>query len=946
MIVDFPAAAGRLSIDQETRVENRNSRLGRRVSIFQFPVSIFQFRVSVFAAQSAMRREVMSILRNLASGLRALFRKKQVEREMDEELRGYLDAAAKDKMRSGMGYEQALRAARVEMGSVDAVKEEIRSAGWESTLETLWQDVRFALRMLRKSPAWAAVAIFTLGLGIGANTAIFSLANAAFFRSFPFSHADRLAFLWQDNARTGETEGAVSYPNYADWRAQSRTFEDMAFIAFGKEFLTGSGGMAIVTGPNGPERVPGALVSANFFSVLGVNPLLGRGFVTDDALMGHTGVAVISYGFWQERFGGDPHVLEKRIRFGADEDAIIGVLPRGFTFPNSTQIWKPRVVNAFLQTKARQYPNLAVVGRRRTGVTWPQAQAEMDTIAARLATEYASVDGGVGIRVIPLREQLTERVRRGIVVLWGAIAGVLLMACLNTAGLMMSRASSRQKEIAVRLSLGATRWRLARQLLTESSLLAAVGALVGFGLAVAMVDLISRLNPDIARLRGSVLDASVLAYTAAVTVVAAALCSVLPGLTVPGINGNRALKETSATISPSTHATRRAFIVAEVATAFVLLVGSVLLMRSLWRVLRVDPGFDAAHVLAFHVYWPAQAKTPGESTARDGLFVDFMARLRSLPGVSSVGCASFVLFPDEMFMVPFEVEGQPTGPSNQRPLLTGGEASSDFFRTMGIPLLRGRMFVAADSAKDAQPVALINLTMARRYWPNDDPLGKRFEFLDPNLKSTWFTIVGVVGDVRGQGLENPSGLMAYLPSAGSIYDDIVVRTTGDPLALSAAVRREIRLVDKNLIILHMSAASSMLEGRELHREFIAWLLTVFAVVALLLAAAGVYGVLAFWVGQRTQEIGVRMALGAQKSEALRMVVGQGFNLAILGIVFGMPGALALTRHLNSLLYGIKPTDPLTLIAVAVLLVGVALLASYIPARRATKVDPLVALRYE
>jgi len=520
------------------------------------------------------------------------------------------------------------------------------------------------------------------------------------------------------------------------------------------------------------------------------------------------------------------------------------------------------------------------------------------------------------------------------------------MACLNTAGLLISRASSRQKEIAVRLSLGATRWRLARQLLAESSLLAAVGALVGFGLAVAMVDLISRLNPDIGRLHGSVLDVSVLAYTTAVTVVAAALCSVLPGLTVPGINLNRALKETSAAIAPSTHATRRAFIVAQVATAFVLLVGSGLLIRTLWGILHVDPGFDAAHVLALHVYRAEQTRTPGGSASDDALSADLLARLRSLPGVSSVGCASFVLFPDEMFLVPFEIEGQPAGPSNQKPLLTGGGASPDFFRTMGIPLLRGRVFSASDLVKDAQPVGVIDETMARRYWPNEDPIGKRFESVDPNFKSVWFTIVGVVGDVRGQGLENPAGLMAYIPLAESMYDDIIIRTTGDPLGLGGIVRREVRSLDKNLVITHMSTASSMLEDRESHREFTAWLLGGFASVALVLVAVGINGVLAFWVGQRTQEIGVRMALGAQKSEALRMVVGQGFNFAILGIIFGMAGALALTRYFNSLLYGVKPTDPLTFIAVAVLLLCVALLASYIPARRATKVDPIVALRYE
>jgi putative ABC transport system permease protein len=565
-------------------------------------------------------------------------------------------------------------------------------------------------------------------------------------------------------------------------------------------------------------------------------------------------------------------------------------------------------------------------------------------IAARLASEYANVDGGVGIRVIPLREQLAERVRRGIVVLWGAIAGVLLMACLNTAGLMMGRAASRQKEIAVRLSLGATRWRLTRQLLVESSSLSAAGAGVGLVLAVAVVGLVAKLSPDIAKLEGRVLDVRVLAYTVAVTAVAALLCGLLPGLAVPAVDVNRALKENSAASSPSTHAARRAFIVAEVATAFVLLVGSTLLMRTLWGVLRVDPGFDAAHVLALHVYRTGKPATSGKSASGDALFPALMARLRSLPGVSSVSCASFMLFPDEMYKMRFAIEGRPA--AKQEPSLTGTEATPDFFRTMGIPLLRGRAFTAEEAAQDPQRVAIINQTMARRYWANDDPLGKRIEFVDPNFKSAWFTIVGIAGDVRGQGLERPAELMTYLPAAGNIGDDIVVRTTGDARALAGMVRREIQALDKNFVITHLDAANSLLAERESHREFAAWLLGLFAFAALVLAAVGIYGILAFWVGHRRQEIGIRMALGARSSEALGMVVGQALRFAVGGVALGMAGVLGLSRYFASLLYGVKPTDPLSLAAVAVLLVCVALLAAYIPARRAAKVDPIVALRCE
>jgi putative ABC transport system permease protein len=787
----------------------------------------------------------------------------------------------------------------------------------------------------------------TLALGIGANTAIFTLANSAFFRRLPFPNADRLAFLWQDNSRTGETEGAVSYPNYADWRAQSRAFEDMAFISFGKNFLNGGGGMTTLSGASGPEQVPAATVSTNFFTVLGVKPLLGRGFVPDDSTEGHTNVLAISYGLWQERFGGDPQIVGRSVKiWGGNETVIIGVLPRGFTFPNKTQIWKPRAVNAFLQTKARQYPNLSVIGRRRPDVTWRQAQAEMTTIAARLASAYPNIDGGVGILIVPLRQQLTEGVREGIVILWGAILGVLLIACLNTASLLIGRAAGRRKEIALRLSLGASWRRLAFQLLTESLALALAGAVLGVGLAVAAVNLVSKLNPDIASLNGTVVDIRVLVYTAAVTAITALLCGVLPAATVPSVDVSCALKENSGSASPATHSTRRVLIVTEVAMAFVLLVGSAVLIRSLWGILRTDPGFDAEHVLAFHVYWPGEVKTPEESSARSALSVDLMRRLRSLPGVTSVATASFVLFPDEMFMVPFKLEGEAAQPSDQKPLLTGGQASPDYFRTMGIPLLRGRLFSPSDGAKDPPTVAIIDETMGRRYWSNEDPIGKRFEFADPNYKSTWFTIVGIVGDVRGQGLESPSGLMAYLPSGDDMGDDIIIRTKGDPLALGSVVQKEIRSLDKNLLIAHMGSARSMLFEREARRQFTAWLLGSFAFVAAVLAAVGIYGVLAYWVAQRTQEIGVRVALGAEKSDVMWLVVGQGFKIALSGVAIGVAAALGLSRFFSSLLYGVQATDPLSLAAVSLLLGAAALLACYIPARRATKVDPIEALRCE
>jgi putative ABC transport system permease protein len=632
---------------------------------------------------------------------------------------------------------------------------------------------------------------------------------------------------------------------------------------------------------------------------------------------------------------------------GSPGDTIIGVMPAGFSFPEATDVWKPREVGEFFKTKARQYPNQHVIGRLNPGVSWALAQTELDTIAGRLAAEYPAIDGGVGVRIVPLREQLSQKVRQGLLVLWGAIAGVLLIACLNAANLILARAAGREKEISIRYSLGATRGRIIKQFLCESLLLASIASAVGILLAVWILNLVSKLNPDLAKLGGSIFDPRVLSYTMGIAAFTALLCGLLPALSAPRLDLNRALRETnSGQSAPRAHALRKLFIVAQVSLAFVLLVGSGLLVRSLWRIFAVGPGFDAEHVLTLHVFWPGAPANSAEEKKRNSLYGDLMNRLRTLPGVTSVAATSNVLFPSEMYKVPFLIEGQPAEPPGQRPFLPHGEATPDYFRAMGMPLLRGRVFTDADTVENAPPAIIVDETMAKRYWPNQDPLGKRLKFDDPNFKSPWFSIVGVVGDVRQEGLEMAPGLMAYIPSNDFWFDDLVIHCKSDPHALLSAVRTEVRSADSHLAIGQFGVLSDLLALRESQRKFNALLLGSLAFIALLLAAVGIYGTVSYWVKQRTPEIGIRMALGADQQNIFRLVITRGMQFILAGVALGIAGALATTRLIASLLFGVTANDPATFAAIAILLALVAFAACWIPARRAMRVDPIVALRYE
>lgn len=511
----------------------------------------------------------------------------------------------------------------------------------------------------------------------------------------------------------------------------------------------------------------------------------------------------------------------------------------------------------------------------------------------------------------------------------------------------MARASHRQREIAIRLSLGASRGRILKQFLAESLVLASAGAVIGVALASLIINFVSKLNPEVAKLGGNLLDIRVLAYTIAVTGFTVLICGILPSLSLSTLDLNESLKKVSSgTPSRSTQRIRSAFICAEVSLAFVLLVGSGLLVRSLWQVFAVNPGLDAGHVLTLHVYWPNAPSNSADNAKRNALFEELMMRLRGLPGVTSVAATSNVLFPDEMYKVPFVIEDQAAPASGERPFLPHGEATPDYFRTMGIPLLKGRSFEENDARNSAVPVAIINATMATRYWQSGDPLGKRFRLDDPNFKSPWFTIIGVVGDVRQEGLEKSPGLMAYLASSGDWGDDLAIRTKMDPRTLVTAIREQVRSLDKNLAVDNVHSVSDLLALHESQRKFNALLLGGLAIIALLLAAVGIYGTISYWVRQRTQEIGVRMALGAQRVHIFELVMRQGLFLVAVGLSFGMVGSLAATRLIASLLFNISAYDPATFAGIPGLLVLVAVAACYVPALRAVKVDPLKALRYE
>ena len=805
-------------------------------------------------------------------------------------------------------------------------------------MESLWQDLRFGWRALRKQPGFTLIAVLTLALGIGATTAIFSVVNAVLLRSLPFPQGERIVRLWENRQPDDGLRVAVRYPNFQDWQQQNQVFTHLA--AYRED------GFNLQAGAE-TRRLEGARVTVDFFNVLGVQPASGRAFSAQEDAPGGERVVILSHALWQQSFGGDAQLLGRQIKVDGQNHTVVGIMPPGFSFPGfgyaneETHLWFPYALEA--PPTGRGPHRLRVLGRLQPAATVEQARADLGTIARRLEQAYPATNKGSGVFMLPLQEFFREDLRRPLYVLLGAVLFVLLIVCANVANLLLARNAAREREIAIRAALGAGRGRIVRQLLMESLLLAAIGGTGALLLAAWGVKLLTTFGPrDIPRLQEAVLDAPVFGFTLVVSLLTGLIFGLAPAWQRAGINPNAALKAGARTTGGAGQRLRGALVVAEVALALLLLVGAGLMLKSFVRLQQVAPGFDAQSGLTMEINLPPNKYAKPEQRA--AFLEQVLAGLRALPGVEFAGATHRLPLRGNSG-TSIEIEGRLVTEATPRLRANYRSVTPDYFRAMGTPLLAGRTFT--DKEAWHKPTAvIINQTLARRLWPNENPLGKRIKDGAPN--STWVEIVGVAADTKEDELTAEVRDAIYLPYVVSPNPamTLVLRTKTEPLSLVAAASAEIRRVDSEQAVSGINTLASVLDEATAQPRFNAALLALFALLALVLAAVGIYGVIAYSVAQRTQEIGVRMALGATARDVLRLVIGQGLKLALFGVVLGLGGAWALTRLLQSLLFGVSPTDWLTFAGISVLVTLTALLACWIPARRATKVDPLIALRCE
>jgi putative ABC transport system permease protein len=797
--------------------------------------------------------------------------------------------------------------------------------------------------MLLKRPGFTAVAVLALALGIGANSAIFSVVHKVLLSPLPYRNPGQLVWLWETHPSSGIKAEAASLPNYIDWRTQSQSFEGVAAFAQASLALTGEGE---------PERLPAAIVSANFFSVLGVEPALGRSFVAEENEPGKQYVVILGNRLWQRRFGANPKIIGQAITLNGNPYTVVGVLPPGFKNPTTDQskqaeLWAPHAFN--LEQAHRRADYLGVFARLKPGVTAEQAQAEMNTITARLAEAYPETNSGWGATVVPLHARVIGDVGTSLWLLMGVVGFLLLIACANVANLLLARSAARQQEIAIRRALGADRFRLVRQFLTESVLLALVGGILGSFLAMWGVEVLIALSPrNIPRLDEIGLNWQVLAFTLLVSLLTGVVFGLLPALHATNPNLTESLKEggRSSTEGIRGGRMRNFLVVSEIAVALVLLIGAGLMIKSFVRLQEVDPGFHPERILTMDLVLPA-VKYKEDAQAL-GFFDQLQGRVRNLPGVESVAAITALPLSGGGAVESFEIEGRPSSsmPSDMSVDAEFRVITPAYFATMGIPFIKGEGFTERQT-KDAPSVIVVNETFARRFFPGEEAIGKRINTGDPS-RQPWRTIIGIVKDVRHEGLDVEPYPQMYTPLAQTPRRamTLVVRTSGDPLGLVPTIRSELAAIDRDQPLYNLRTMEQVMASSIARQRFNMLLIAIFASLGLVLASVGIYGVISYSVTQRTHEIGIRMALGAQTRDILRMVVGQGLVLVLFGVGIGLVAAFILTRLMSSLLFGVTATDPLTFTGVSLFLGTVALLACFIPARRATRVDPMVALRYE
>lgn len=804
--------------------------------------------------------------------------------------------------------------------------------------DSLRQDLLYGFRMLWKKPGFSIIAIGTLALGIGASTAIFSVVNGVLLRPLPYKDAERIVTVWQNDHRRGIAQQKVSPPNFLDYKQRSQVFEGMAALRpYGLDY----------TGAGEPETLQCWLVSEGFFQVVGVSALHGRTFLPEEHQPGQAHVALLSYGLWNRRFGADPNLVGQKMVLGGIPYTVIGILPREFHFTEKRELMVPYVISE-AEKRRRTGTYLSVFARLKPDVSLEQARGEMNSIAAQLAQEYPQTNQEVGVTATPLSEQYLGEVKPALLTLFAAVGLLLLIACTNVASLLIVRGAQRGREFAVRAALGATRKRLMYQLFVENIILAFLGGIGGGLLGWALLFVLTLSPGSLPRIGEVGIDGVVLAFTFGISLLTALIFGLLPLVHFSKPDLQATLKEggRSASAGFMHHRLRSLLVVSEIALALVLLIGAGLLTRSFLRLLRTDPGFEVENVLTLQVHVYNLNPKPEQQLA---YFDQVLARLKTLPGVKDAGAVSAPPFVGEGSIEinnPFVIEGKPAPVPGQEPTAYQTVVTTDYFRTLSIPLHHGRLFTSMDD-QQAPKVALVNATMARRHWPNEETLGKKLTITWAN-KPLSAEIVGVVGDVRHTGLDSAPRpeIFLHLPQAPFGSMTFVIRTSGDPLALLPEIKGEVWAVNKDQPIYSIRTEEQLVADSLSSRRFSLILLGIFAIVSLVLAGVGLYGLVSLSTSQRTQEIGVRIALGAPASRILKMVIGEGIVLALVGIGVGLVGSFLLTRFLNTMLFGITPTDPVTFASISLLLILVALLASYIPARRATKVDPIIALRQE